>query len=126
MLLKGLIHSFDELPELKRVDEATKMLSVPPGRKKLPSLANERRKSLNGRLFLNVVEALENYGFGETAKRCKTKRTMPKRFEVLRDFLTLLEGERGPVEGWLDPIIDPATSRPWPGTVEDLRRLWGI
>lgn len=126
MLLKTLIRAFDQLPELERVDEATKTLSVPPGKKKLPRLAAERKKSLNGRLLSNVLEALDKHGFGGSAEKCRKARPLKQKFGILRDFLILLETERGPVETWTDPLINPETNQAWPGTVEDLRRLWGI
>ncbi len=123
-LLKGLIRAFDQLPELKRVDEASKILSVPPGKKKLPRLAAERKKSLNGRLLSNILEALDKYGFGKTAQKCWDARTLNQKFGVLRDFLILLEAERGPVETWPELLVAPATDQAWPRTVEDLLREW--
>ena len=125
LLLKALISSYDELPKLKAADDAVKGAPLLPGSKRRKSLVAERKKALGGRSYANVLEALHTRGFADTAARSKGQRTLKGRFDVLRDFLALLETEWGPVETWPEPIIDPASNRPPPNAVEDLFRLWG-
>ena len=127
LLLKGLLRAYDELPRLEELDKSAKEAAPLPGGKKYRSLATQKKKNLSGRLLSNVLESLERHGFGDTAERCRRQATLKRKYDrVLREFLDLLESERGPVETWPDLLIGPESGQQWPKTVEDLMREWGL